>query len=225
MSQFFRFSAIACLLLLTACPTQFGGLPLIPTRAFLPSKSIPPADVGAYGLVALRAKPTPANTARLNMLCVAFIKSLPSRYSLPVGMPVTQEMITIWPIDDPKQVRPEEENCGYLLEHYDLYGGQSAIADASIQGKNLSGRGPYLIGWSPSNSRYISDAVVLVVDMSDFETQDSFDEALMFWQRKIVEDPSLWASGFSVTKIRLAMRDFADRYGTSILKAVRLGAD
>jgi hypothetical protein len=219
-----RFFALVSLLSLTACPTQFGGLPLIPTRAFLSSSRIPPPDVGAYGVAALRAKPTPANTARLNMFCTAFIKTLPSQYSLPVGMPVTQEMITIWPIDTAKPVQLPQENCDYLLDHYDLYGGVAAIADATAQRKNLSGRGPFLIGWSPSNSRQIPDAIVLVVDMSDFDTQDSFDEALMFWQRKIVEDPSLWTSGFSAERIRLATRDFADRYGTSILKAVKLGA-
>jgi hypothetical protein len=220
-----RFITLVCGLLFASCTTQFGGLPLIPTRAFLPSSKIPPPDVGAYGVAALRAKSTPANAARLGMFCTAFIKTLPSQYSLPVGMPVTQEMVTIWPIDTPKPVTLPQENCEFLLEHYDLFGGESAIADATAQGKNLSGRGPFLIGWSPSNSRYVPDAVVLVVDMSDFDTQDSFDEALMFWQRKIVENPALWNSGFSAERIRLAMRDFADKYGTSILKAVKLGTE
>jgi hypothetical protein len=159
------------------------------------------------------------------MFCLAFIKSLPSQYSLPVGIPVTQEMITIWPIDNPKAIQSDRESCDLLLDHYDLYGGQSAISDATAQGNKLSGRGPFLIGWSPSSSRFVPDAVVLVVDMSDFETQESFDEAMMFWQRKIIEDPTLWGSGFSATKIRLALRDFADRYGSSILKAVKLGTE
>jgi hypothetical protein len=28
----------------------------------------------------------------------------------------------------------------------------------------------------------------------------------------------LWVSGFSVTKIRLALRDFVDHYGTDVVK-------
>lgn len=156
------------------------------------------------------------------MLCVAFLKTLPPIASLPIGITVTQEMITVWPVDDPEAFQAKPENCEMLLDHYDLYGGQSAIADASAQGKDVSGRGPFLIGWSPASSRHARDAVVLVVDMSDFESQGSFDEALIFWQRKVVEDPALWASGFSATKIRLALRDFADRYGASILKAVKI---
>jgi hypothetical protein len=217
-----RYFAAACLCLLSACVSQFGGLPLTPTRAFLPTDKIPPPDVGAYGVAALRAKPTPASQKRLEMFCLAFLKTLPPMTSLPLGMPVTQEMITIWPIDDAKALPAKTENCQVLLDHYDLYGGQSAIADALAQGNDVSGRGPFLIGWSPAKSRLTGDAVVLVVDMSSFDSQDSFDEALTFWQRKVVEDPALWASGFSITKIRLALRDFADHYGSSILTAVRI---
>jgi hypothetical protein len=84
----------------------------------------------------------------------------------------------------------------------------------------VSGRGPFLIGWSPSSSRGVPDAVVLVIDMSLFESQASFDDAFRFWQRRIVEDPELWRSGFVVWRIRNAVRDFADEYGDAILKAL-----
>ena len=52
--------------------------------------------------------------------------------------------------------------------------------DAEQQGAKLDGPGPFLIGWSPSNSRGIPDKVVLVVNMSSFESQDSFDNAFFF---------------------------------------------
>ncbi|HJS87290.1 MAG TPA: hypothetical protein VJ779_17690, partial [Acetobacteraceae bacterium] len=84
------------------------------------------------------------------------------------------------------------------------------------------GRGPFLIGWSPSNMRGVPDAIVLIVDMSDFESQQSFDEAFLFWQRKIVEDPQLWRSGFSLERVRLAVRDFVDHYGKSIEAAIKI---
>lgn len=220
--------AFACFLTLSSC-TKFGGVPppqpLTPARAFLPASDIPPPNVAAYGVVALKAKPTPASKERLGMLCESFLATLPPQQRLPAGIPITQQMITIWPIDDPAVAQPSQESCKLVLDHYDLYSGQLAIADAIAQGKKLSGRGPFLIGWSPSNSRYIPDAVVLLVDMSEFESQASFDEAMMFWQRKIVEDPALWESGFSIMKIRLALRDYADRYGSGILKAVRFEAE
>jgi hypothetical protein len=66
------------------------------------------------------------------------------------------------------------------------------------------------------------DKLVLVVDMSPYDSQDSFNEALMFWKTKIVEDPKLWRSGFSVESFRLAVRDFVDHYGNAILVAAKL---
>jgi hypothetical protein len=196
---------------------------LTPARAFLPAKDIPPPNLGGYGVVALKAKATPASKERLEMLCQSFLATLPPQQSLPASIPTNQQMITIWPIDDPQAVRPGYEDCELLLDHYDLYGGQSAIADAIAQGNNLSGRGPFLIGWAPSNSRYIPDAVVLVVDMSQFDTQVSFDDAMPFWQKKIVKNPELWKSGFSIELIRLAIRDFVDHYGAGILDGLKFG--
>ena len=105
-------------------------------------------------------------------------------------------MLTIWPIDTPPSGAAAKD-CDYLLDHYDLYGGLAAIRDARSQGQTLKGSGPFLIGWSPSNSRYVPNAVVLVIDMSGFDTQDNFDRAFLFWQQKIVQDPSLWRSGFA----------------------------
>ncbi len=197
--------------------------PLYPVRVFLQGKDVPPPGLGAYGVVALKAKPTSASAARLAMLCQSFLASLPPQSSLPAGTPLSAQMVTFWPVDD--RPVPAAAECPTLLDHYDLWAGQSAIHDAAAQGNDVSGRGPFLIGWSPSTSRLRPDAIVLVVDLSQFEAQASFDEALLFWQRKVVEDPALWRSGFSVTGLRLAMRDFADHYGSDILKAIHLTGD
>ena len=194
---------------------------LIPARAFLASKDIPPPDVAGYGVVALKAKPTAASKERLEMLCQSFLATLPSQQSLPADIPTTQRIITIWPLDQPQVAPAGEEGCKLLLDHYDLYAGHSAIQDAVSQGVNLSGRGPFLIGWAPSNSRYVPDAVVLVVDMSRFDTQENFDDALLYWLTKIVEDPDLWKSGFSVELLRLSARQFADKYGPAVLNALK----
>jgi hypothetical protein len=132
------------------------------------------------------------------------------------------QMLTIWPLDDPSAQRAIADDCKFVIEHYDLYGGFSAIRDAKRQGAKLDGRGPFLIGWSPSNTRGIPDKVVLVVDLSSFESQDSFDNAFLFWQTKIVEDPMLWRSGFSIEGIRLVIRDFVDHYGQDVMKATRI---
>jgi hypothetical protein len=131
-------------------------------------------------------------------------------------------MLTIWPLLTAGTPAAKDNDCDHLLANYDLHGGQTAIDDARRQGANVSGRGPFLIGWSPSNARGVTDAVVLVVDMSTHEGQQSFDEAMMFWQQKIVEDPQLWRQGFSMERVRIAIREFADRYGQHILESVKL---
>jgi hypothetical protein len=130
-------------------------------------------------------------------------------------------MITFWPV---RGELPPDPNCEWLLEHYDLFGGTSAIQDAHAQGESMSGRGPFLIGWSPSTTRGVRDAVVLVLDLSPLDSQNSFDTQFEFWRQKIVENPSLWRSGFSVEGVRLAVRDFADRYGSEILKSINIWA-
>jgi hypothetical protein len=192
---------------------------LVPVRTYLRSAEIPPKSIGAYGVVAFRARPTSASRSRLLMACTAFVASIPPQKSVPGSVRISDEMLTIWPLDDPSSPEAAKDDCNFAIDHYDLYGGDSAIADAERQGAKLGADGPFLIGWSPSNSRGVEDKLVLVVDMSLYDSQDSFDQAFQFWKQKIVEDPSLWRSGFSVEALRLAVRDFADNYGDTILKA------
>jgi len=197
---------------------------LRPARAFLRAAEIPPAAIGAYGVVALRARSTAASRQRLLGVCTAFVASLPRQDTLPGSVALGDQMLTVWPLDNPEAEQARLDTCEFLVDHYDLYGGLSAIQDAERQGASLDGRGPFLIGWSPSNSRGIADKIVLIVDMSAFESQDSFDNAFRFWQEKIVQDPALWRSGFSIEGVRLALRDFVDHYGGNILDAVKLAA-
>ncbi|CCE04909.1 exported hypothetical protein [Bradyrhizobium sp. STM 3843] len=192
---------------------------LVPVRAYLRSADIPPPSIGAYGVVAFRARPTPATRSRLLMACTSFVASIPPQALIPSSVAVSDQMLTIWPLDNPAAAEAVRDDCNFAIDHYDLFGGDSAIADAEKQGATFGEDGPFLIGWSPSNTRGVPDKLVLVVDMSRYNSQDSFDHAFLFWKQKIVEDPALWRSGFSVEGIRLAVRDFADGYGDTILKA------
>jgi hypothetical protein len=192
---------------------------LVPVRAYLKSSDIPPSGIGAYGIVAFRAKPTSASRNRLLMTCAAFVASIPPQKSVPGSVRVSDEMLTIWPLDEPASPSAARDDCNFAIDHYDLYGGDSAIADAERQGAKFGADGPFLIGWSPANSRGAPDKLVLVVDMSRYDSQDSFNQAFQFWKKKIVEDPALWRGGFSIEALRLAVRDFADHYGDTILTA------
>ena len=194
--------------------------PLRPVRIYLKGSDIPPAGIGAYGVVALRGRPTPATHDRLMRLCNSYVNYLPRSSSLPASVPAASRMATIWPIDNPDAAAARNDICEYLLSHYDVYGGLSAIDDAARQGANVSGPGPFLIGWSPSSARGVRDKVVLVYDMSSYVSQDSFDKAFIWWQQKIISDPKLWRDGWSIEKIRLSVRDFFDAYAQSALDAI-----
>jgi hypothetical protein len=199
------------------------GLLLVPARVYLRAADIPPRSVGAYGIVALSSKPTAANRQHLLRTCAAYVAHLPRQEFLPSYVSPSDQMLTIWPLDDPDAQAAKNDDCDFVIDHYDLFGGISAIQDAQRQGAALNGVGPFLLGWSPSTNRGVPDKLVLVIDLSSLESQDSLDQALLTWQKKIVENPALWRNGFSIEAIRLSVRDFADRYGQQVIKIWGLG--
>ncbi len=156
------------------------------------------------------------------MVCQSFVAHFPPNDTIPGNVPLSDRMITVWPLDDPDSEKAAADDCEYGVDRYDLFAAESAIADAQRQHADFSGEGPFRVGWSPSNRREIPDKLVLVVDMSADNTQERIDHDFSFWKDKIVEDPALWRSGFSVEGIRVAIHDFADQYGPDILNTMKL---
>lgn len=195
---------------------------LIPVREYLRATEIPPDGVGAYGIIAFKSKGTSATRSKLMMVCASFIAHFPPNDSIPATVPLSDRMITIWPLDDPEAEKAKADDCDYVVDHFDLYAAESAIADAELQHADFSGEGPFLIGWSPSNTRGVPNDLVLVVDMSADNTQERIDRDFTFWKDKIVEDPPLWRSGFSMERVRVAIHDFADQYGSDVIDAIKL---
>lgn len=207
-------------------PSPGGQAPVDVTasRMFLRSADIPPKHVRGYGVVALPALTRPD---RLSLACNSFLNTFPTSQSLAGQVPTEDQMVTVWPLLHPGSPqalgndKTHGHDCVFLVQDYDLYGGQSALRDAARQGYHLTGRGPFLIAWSPAETRGVKDKVVLVIDMSAYHAQASFDDLFRFWQQKIVADQSLWHNGFSVEKLRIAMNDFGDTYGAVIAKAIK----
>jgi hypothetical protein len=204
----------------TAAGSVGGATPLQPVRAYLRARDIPPSGSGAYGLVVLNSRPTPASRAKFMMVCRSFVAFFPR--SEESSVPVRDQMITVWPLDDPESQQARADDCDHVLDHYDLIASEDAIRDAQKQRARFDGEGPYLVGWSPSRARGIPDALVLVVDMSADNTQAEIDNKFRFWKNKIVEDPSLWRNGWSAEAIRVAIHNFADQYGQAMLDAIKL---
>ena len=197
-----------------------NGVALTPVRDYLRAKDIPPPGTGAYGIVVFQSKPTAAIRAKLLMVCESFIAFFPR--SETSGVPISDQMITIWPLDEPNAAKAKADDCDFILTHYDLIASESAINDARIQHATFDGEGPYLVGWSPSNTRGVPDKLVLVIDMSADNSQAMIDHKFLFWKNKIIENPSLWRSGWSLDGVRVAIKEFADEYGNAMLSAIRL---
>jgi hypothetical protein len=193
--------------------------PLQPLRAYLSAKDIPPPDVGAYGLVVFRSRPTPANREKLMKVCLSFVAHFdPSTKGTAA---VGDQMWTVWPVDDPNAKEVKKDDCSYAIEHYDLIAAENAISDATLQHADFSGEGPFLVGWSPSKSRKIPDSVILVVDMSSDQTQQEIDHQFEFWKNEIVGDPEKWRGGFLTERIKERLRQYADRYGPALLESIK----
>ena len=193
---------------------------LFPVREYLKADQIPPAEAGAYGILVFQAKPTNATQAKSLMVCKSFVSFFPR--SETTDVPLRDQMITVWPVDAPDNPKVQQDDCSFVLDHYDLVASQLAIRDAVKQGAHFDGDGPFLVGWSPTTARGVKDKLVLVVDMSADNSQSSIDHKFLFWKKKIVEDPKLWKQGFSIEGLRTTIHDFADEYGQSMLDAIKL---
>jgi hypothetical protein len=195
---------------------------LVPVREYLRNEEIPPAEAGAYGIIVFQSLPTPATRAKALMVCHSFVAFFPRNESISDKIAMSDRMITIWPIDDPTLPQVKADNCEYAVDHYDMAASVTAIRDAKKQSATFDGEGPYLVGWSPSNTRGVPGKLVLVVDMSNSHTQETIDHQFLFWKNDIVQNPSLWRSGFSLEGVRVAIHDFADEYGQDMLDAIKL---
>jgi hypothetical protein len=205
-----------------ARPPARDGAPLQPVREYLGEADIPPAGVGAYGIVVLKARPTSATRAKLTMICNSFQAHFDRNEMIPSSVPMSDRMITIWPVDNPAAPEVKADDCNYVLDHYVLHVADLARADAEDQNVTFEGEGPYLVGWSPADTRGMPDKLVLVIDFTRANDQPTIDHNFDFWKDKIVRDPSLWRQGFSLAGMRQSIKDFADHYGSEIIDAVKM---
>jgi hypothetical protein len=195
-----------------------GVEPLVPVAAFATAAAIPPADVGAFGIVAFGLNPTASARTRFLRVCNAMLAALPRQGEAARAVELRNQMITVWPVTSPLSA---STGCEEAVDKYDLLAGLQAIRDARGEGGALTGAGPYLIGWSPAKSKGEKDALVLVLDLTGLTSEANFDEAFLIWRQRITEDPALWRNGFSLDLIRVRLRDFLDRHGEAILRVIR----
>jgi hypothetical protein len=69
--------------------------------------------------------------------------------------------------------------------------------------------------------RGVPDSIVLVLDFSEYDRQESIDELFQIWQQKVIENPQLWRQGFTIQTLRLFLREMADDYGKDIIDGLQ----
>lgn len=192
-------------------------------RALIEPGDVPPRDLAGYGLVAFTTLPAPHDVERYKLICEAYKATLMSQDELPSNTPLSEQMITFWPVTDKSAPEAQRTDCSYLLSNYPLRVGLDAIQDADKHREALaSRRGPFLIAWVPSDSRFKPDAVVLLMDLSPFEGQRSFIEIFQDWRQKITDNPELWRrGGFDIEATRRIIRDIFDRYGEGLMRLIK----
>ena len=192
-------------------------------RALIEPPEMPPRDGVGYGIVAFTTRPLSHDIERYKSVCEAYKATLISVLELPPNTPPSEQMVTYWPITNKNTPEAQRADCPYLVSNYALRLGLDAIQDADKQNQELaSRRGPFLIAWAPSESRFVPDAVVLVLDLSDKASQRSFIEVFQDWRQKITDNPEVWRrqNGFNIELVRRIIRDTFDRYGDGVLRLI-----
>ena len=208
----------------TARPSASGApaVRLQAVRALIEPREMPPREVAGYGIVAFTTLALSHDVERYKSVCEAYKATLMSQSDLPPDTPLSAQMITYWPIGNKNTPEAQRADCAHLVANYAIRLGLEAIADADKKKEGLaSRRGPFLIAWAPSESRLVPDAVVLVMDLSQLDTQRSFVEVFQDWRQHITDNPELWQrGGFNVEAVRRIIRDTFDRYGDGLLRLI-----
>jgi hypothetical protein len=192
-------------------------------RALIEPTEMPPREVAGYGIVAFTTRPQPHDMERYKAICEAYKATLTSQAELPPDTPLSKQMITYWPIVNKNTPEARRADCPHLVANYALRLGLDAIQDADKKKEGLaSHRGPFLIAWAPSDSRFVSDALVLVFDLSSLDGGRSFTEVFQDWRQNITDKPELWRhGGFNVEALRRIIRDTFDRYGDGLMRLIK----
>lgn len=191
-------------------------------RALIEPAEMPPREVAGYGIVAFTTRPMENDIERYKLICEAYKATLMAQSELPAGTPLSEQMITYWPITDKNAPDAQRGDCTHLVSNYALRLGLDAIQDADKQHESLaSRRGPFLIAWAPSESRFQPDALVLVMDLSALDSARSFTEVFQDWRQHITDKPELWRrGGFDVEAVRRIIHDTFDRFGDGLLRLI-----
>lgn len=201
---------------------QLGLELVLASRAFAGPRQYPPRRFAAYGIVVFPSLAAPADRARYEMICNAYVAEL--TFYGEVAAPLEKQMVTVWPVENDREASQinemprSDELCKTAVKDYSIRSALEAIDAARRSHGLLMGQGPFLLAWSPSTQMGRRDALVLVSNLSDVTTLQQAKEIFRRWRRDILDKPSLWRRGWNLRTVRLDIQLWSDEYGTEILK-------
>lgn len=201
-----------------------SGPTVTASRLFAGPTQYPPKDFLAYGIFAFPARASDYDRSRHIMFCNAYISTLPHSSELS-HLPQSKQMVTVWPIEsnliaDSLNRKPRSKVCDIAVDKYALVSSLQAIKDAEYSGNvKAVGRGPYLIAWSPAREKGKRNTPVLITDLSEISSPEDANLFLSHWAKDIESNPSVWNNGFSIEKIRVSLRLWADTFGPKLMSA------
>ena len=197
---------------------------VIATHTFAGPLEFPPEGYLAYGVLAFPQKPTPDTEHRYQLICEAFIKTI--SFTSEVTQPISAQMVTIWPVTSAQIARkihaaPETDRCRMAVAHYHLPHSERAMEFARMAGQKLgTGRGPFLLAWSPGGTMGNSKVPVLDRDLSLVVTRQQADDEFRAWKAEI-RNRDCWDCTNFVENSRRNLRLYADYYGARTIGALR----
>lgn len=195
------------------------------SRAFAGPNDLPPNIFKAYGIIVFPDRP---DQDRGTIFCRAYVSSLLSRNKLNLrGIPDNQQMITVWPIDEPSVVANLHEQpniCQTAVAHYDLFQSLQALEEIKDVERRTIGhagslrekRGPFLLAWSPGDTKGDSNAIVLVSDLSSVNSFEQAQLEFRRWREDIQLEPQFWNSGWDIEMLRITIQRWADGSPSSL---------
>jgi hypothetical protein len=194
------------------------------TRLFAGPGQFPPVNYAAYGIVAFKSKVDSSDEKRFADICRAYVNAIPTA---PPDLLTKDQMVTVWPVTSEKAAQrlnklDTSEKCKAAVTDYDLSVSLDYLRRARFQGEDTGGIGPYMLAWAPTTALDQPDAIVLVADLSDVKTYEQAIEFMIAWVEDIEADPEIWKDGFTVEKLRVAIRNIVNKYGQILENSFRV---
>jgi hypothetical protein len=163
-----------------------------------------------YGVVAFPEAPTSATYPRYAMICEAFMQGLSPVDDAATG--ASNIALTVWPViqdttDESIGFRLQEA-CDNATNLYDASYSREVISSANRSGQSVSGKGPFLIAWSPGGRLPSGAPNLAFLDMSWIEEPDDAAAYMREWRRLVVTSPARWGDVWNSGRFK----QFGDRF-------------